>query len=191
MSIFAAALITTLALAADAQAPTPTPSPAVPAAATPAPKPAPELQKLAFLVGDWVHEETMHPGPAGPGGPRKGRSKAQWILGDHHLYVNYVSRNAANETIEARGLLGWDADKKAFYMHWYDNFGLAVRYLGDFAPDGGLVLNGEYVVQGKPMKEQFSIQKQEGGKVLFTSSVPGPDGVLKPALESLATPDKR
>jgi Protein of unknown function (DUF1579) len=164
---------------------------AVVASAAPAPRPAPELQKLAFLVGDWVHEETMYPGPLGPGGPRKGRSKGQWLLGDHYLYVNYVSRNAANETLEARGLLGWDPDKKAYRMDWYDSMGMAVHYTGDFTPEGTLVFNAEYVLQGKPVKEQFSIQKPEGGKVVFTSSMPGPDGTFKPVFQSVATADKK
>ena len=197
MKIAAAVVVACLAGAAEAQAPVPTPSPAAaasqPAAApTPAPpKAAPELQKLAFLVGDWIHEEVIHPGPMGPGGPGKGRSKAQWILGDQHLYVNYVSRNAAVGTIEARGLLGWDPDKKVYRMDWFDNQGQAVHYSGDFTPEGVLILTAEYNFQGKPVKEVFSIQKQEGGKVLFTSAMPGPDGILKPAFESAAAPEKK
>jgi hypothetical protein len=198
MKLVAAVILALTAPGADAQAPTPAPVPAAsptpPAAAAPAkpaPKPAAELQKLAFLVGDWVHEETVHPGPMGPGGPRKGRSKVQWILGDHHLYVNYVSRNSANETVEARGLLGWDAEKKAYYMHWYDNTGMAARYSGDFSPEGTLALNAEYVHQGNPVREQLTIKQQEGGKVLFSSAMAGPDGAPKPVLESVATADKR
>ena len=188
MRIFAAPVLALAATAAQAQAPTPAPAAAT---AAPAPKPAPELQKLAFLVGDWVHEETVAPGPMGPGGPRKGRSKAQWILGEHHLYVNYVSRDAANQTLEARGLLGWDPEKKAYRMGWYDNMGTAVQYQGDFTPEGTLVLNAEYALQGKPVKEQLSIQKQEGGKVVFTSSQLGADGTMKAVLESVATAEKK
>jgi hypothetical protein len=191
MHIVVVTLLAVLAPGAELQAPTPPPAAPTAAPAAPAPKPAPELAKLAFLVGDWIHEETMHPGPLGPGGPRKGRSKAQWILGDHHLYVNYVSRSAANETLEARGLLGWDADQKAYRMDWYDSTGLAVHYTGDFSPEGVLVLNAEYLFQGKPVREQFSIQRQEGGKLQFTSSMPGPDGALKPVFESLATAEKK
>lgn len=195
MKILVSALV--LCAGSWAQAQTP-PAPAAPAsqpapapAPTPAPpKPAAELQKLAFLVGDWVHDEVYHPGALGPGGPGKGRSKAQWILGDHHLYVNYVSRGAMGN-IEARGLLGWDAEKKAYYMDWYDNMGQAVRYLGDFTPEGALVLNAEYMMNGQRVKEEFTVKRQEGGKVLFVSAMPGPDGALKPVFESTATPDKK
>jgi hypothetical protein len=191
--IAATALVAAFAGGTQAQAPAPSPaaSPTPAAAPTPAPpKPAPELQKLAFLVGDWIHDETVHPGPMGPGGPGKGRSKTQWILGDHHLYVNYVSRNAAMGTLEARGLIGWDPDGKAYRMDWYDNMGAAIHYRGDFTPEGTLVFNAELMLQGKPVKEQLSIQRQEG-KLVFTSSLPGPDGALKPAFESVATPEKK
>jgi hypothetical protein len=80
--IACAAVLTCAPALLSAQAPTP--APAEPAAAAapappPLPKPAPEVQKLAFLVGDWVHEETFHPGPAGPGGAGKGRSKSAWV----------------------------------------------------------------------------------------------------------------
>jgi hypothetical protein len=197
MKIAALAVVACLAGRAEAQAPTPSPAaaasqPAPAAAPTPAPpKPAAELQKLAFLVGDWIHEETIHPGPMGPGGPGKGRSKAQWILGDHHLYVNYVSRNAATGTVEARGMLGWDPHNKVYRMDWYDNMGVAAHYVGDFTPDGKLVLTAEYAIQGKPVKEVFSIQRQDGGKLMFTSAMPGPDGTLKTVFESVAAPEKK
>jgi uncharacterized protein DUF1579 len=190
-------LVSALVLGAGSwvQAQTP-PAPAAPAsqpapAATPAPpQPALELQKLSFLVGDWVHDEVHHPGAMGPGGPAKGRSKAQWILGDHHLYLNYVSRGAMG-SIEARGLLGWDADKKAYHLDWYDNLGQAVRYQGDFNPEGALLLSAEYTLNGQRVKEELTIKRQEGGKVLFVTALPGPDGALKPVFESTATPDKK
>lgn len=173
-----------------AQAPAETPAAA--AAPTPPalPKPGPEVQKLAFLVGDWVHEETFHPGPTGPGGPGKGRSKSAWALGDHHLYTIYTT-NSPMGKLEARGFLGWDGEKKAYRLSWFDNMGSATVFVGDFDAQGALVLSSEYTYQGQPVKERLTITKSADGKVTFSSAMPGPDGAWKPMMDSVATPDAK
>lgn len=177
-------------LRAQAPAPAETPAAAAAPAAPALPKPGPEVQKLAFLVGDWIHEETFHPGPMGPGGSGKGRSKSAWVLGDHHVYTLYTT-NAPMGKLEARGLLGWDGEKKAYRLHWFDNMGSATMFGGDFDAEGALVLNAEYTFQGNPMKERLTIKKQADGKVVFSTAMPGPDGAWKPMLDSVATPDAK
>src|SRR4030095_7421055 len=134
-------LVSSVPSLAHAQAPAPAPaaSPAAEAAPTAAPpalpKPAPETQKLAFLVGDWVHEETFQPGPMGPGGNGKGRSKSAWAMGDHFVYTIYT-QNQPQGKIEARGFTGWDAEKKTYRMSWFDNSGGSTVYTGDFDAEG-------------------------------------------------------
>lgn len=184
-------------LLAVAQAPTPNPAapPASPAAeaAPPAPalpKPAPETRKLEFLVGDWVHEETFQPGPMGPGGSGKGRSKSAWAMGDHFVYTIYTT-NSPFGKLEARGFTGWDADRKAYRMSWFDNMGMATVYTGDFDAEGALVMNAEYAFQGTPVKERFTIRRQPDGKLVFSSAMAGPDGTYKTGMESVATPDTK
>lgn len=177
---------------AGAQAPAPSPTPAASPAATPAPlpSPAPELQKLDFLAGDWIHAENYYPGPMGPGGKGGGRSKTSWILGNHDLLVSYVTKTPMG-TIEGRGIFGWDPNKKAYRMDWFDNTGLATSYVGDFNAEGVLVLTGESVQGGRPVKEQITIKKQEDGTVLFTSQVADADGAMKTVMESLGTRDAK
>jgi Protein of unknown function (DUF1579) len=174
--------------AAQAPAPTPTPAASPSVAPAPLPTPAPETKKLDFLAGDWIHSENYYPGPGGPGGRGGGRSKATWILGNHDLLVTYVTK-APMGTIEGRGMLSWDAEKKAYRMDWYDNTGDVVHFTGDFNPEGVLVLSADRVHAGQPLKEQFLIKKQDDGTVLFTSQVAGPDGAMKTTMESLGTRD--
>lgn len=173
---------------AAAPAPQEAPAPAAAPAAPALPKPGPEVQKLAFLVGDWVHEETFHPGPGGPGGSGKGRSKSAWALGDHHVYTLYTT-NTPMGKLEARGMFGWDGEKKAYRLSWFDNMGSATLFHGDFDPSGALVMNAEYTFQGQPMKERLTISKSADGKLTFSSAMPGPDGTWKPMMDSVATPD--
>lgn len=183
-------LVLAVPAAASAQAPAPAPAqeaaPAVAATPAPLPTPAPEVQKLAFLVGDWVHEETFQPGPMGPGGTGKGRSKSAMALGDHYVYTIYTT-NSPMGKLEARGFFGWDREKKTYTMDWFDNMGMATQFRGDFDAEGALVLNTEYTWQGAPVKERFTVKKQPDGKVVFTSAMAGPDGAYKPMMESVGT----
>lgn len=194
MLVVAAALCAA-PLAAQAPAPSPAPVAPPPAAASPAaveaPRPAPELRKLAFLVGDWLHSENYPAGPSGPGGKGGGRSKTSWVLGEQHLYVIYASKTPMG-TVEGRGFLGWDADARAYRMDWFDNAGRSVRYVGDFAPDGALVLKGTVMRQGRTVEEGFTIAPQPEGKVLFTVTLPGEGGAPPVVvMESLASPETK
>jgi hypothetical protein len=188
----AVALLGPAVLLAQAPAP-PATEPAAPAAAPapPAmPKPGPEVQKLGFLVGDWIHEETFHPGPMGAGGSGKGRSKSAWVLGDHHVYTLYTT-NSPYGKLEARAIFGWDAEKKAYRLAWFDNLGSTTHFQGDFDASGALVMNAEYTVQGQPVKERLTVTKGADGKVTFSSAMSGPDGAWKPMMDSVGTPDKK
>ena len=186
-ALFAAAPVVA---AAQAPAPSPTPSASPSSAPAPLPTPAPEAQKLDFLAGDWIHAENYYPGPAGPGGKGGGRSKSSWILGNHDLLVTYITKTPMG-TIEGRGVLGWDPDKKAYRMDWFDNTGDAIHFTGDFNAEGVLVLAADRVHAGQPLEQQFLIKKQDDGTVLFTAQTAGPDGAMKTTMESLGTRDTK
>jgi hypothetical protein len=154
------------------------------------PSPAPELQKLNFLAGDWVHEETYNAGPMGAGSQGKARSKAAWVLGNHHLYVIYAAKSPTAQ-LEGRALLGWDRRTRQYYMDWYDSLGDATRYSGDFDASGALVLAADVNMEGRTVREQFTIKPLPDGKLVFTSAAPGPDGAMKTLFESRATAEAK
>jgi hypothetical protein len=192
------ALAAALAVPGLAKAQTPPAAPAPAAEAAPAapavpelPKPAPELQKLAFLKGDWVHDEKYEPGPMGPGGKGAGRSRNAWVLGEHHLYMVYAG-NTPMGKMEGRGFLRWDPAAKQYALDWFDNMGLAFHYKGDFSADGNtLTLGGEYSHGGQKVREQLTVAKQGEGQLKLTSALAVGDGAeLKPVAESTLTAAK-
>lgn len=177
--------------APPAASPAPAASPSAPASpAASAPAPAPELQKLGFLVGDWIHEETYAAGPMGPGGPGKARSKISWVLGNQHLYMIYANK-MANGQLEGRAFFGWDPRKRQYRLDWFDNMGDVSHYTGDFDAAGALVLTGEAMVDGRPTREQFSVKPQPDGKVVFTSAIAGAGGAMQTIFESTASPETK
>jgi hypothetical protein len=159
--------------------PTPTPAP------SDTPKPAPELAKLQFLVGEWVHDEIDHTAPTGTGSRRAARSRIGWILGGQWLYITYKSAGATDE-FEGRGLIGWDSVRKSYRLDWFDGRGEAQRYDGSFDPEETLVFDAEFKVGGERRRQQLSIKKQPGGKFLLMDSSSAGDAPLKLTLESLA-----
>jgi hypothetical protein len=177
-----AAAATPTADASPAASPTATPSP------TPVlgPKPTTELEALQFLVEERVHEEIYHPGALPPPGKAAARSKTVWILEGHRLYIVYKSRTAGGD-YEARGFFGWDSQRRLYTLDWFDNVGGARRYAGDFDPQGTLVLSAEFVFEGDPARELFSIHKQDGGKILFMIQRAIGDKAAKILLESMGS----
>ncbi len=184
VALAAALALPNLAMAQATAPPAPPPAAAAPAVPD-LPKPAPELQKLAFLKGDWVHDEKYEASAMGPAGKGAGRSRNQWVLGDHHLYMVYAG-NTPMGKIEGRGFLRWDPSAKLYTLDWFDNMGLAFHYMGDFGPDGALTLAGEYSHGGQKVRERLTVQKQEDGQVKLTSAMAVGDGTeMKPVAESM------
>ena len=149
---------------------------------------APELQRVAFLVGDWTHTELYHRGAQPQSSPGAGRSKASWLLGDHFLYVLYASRGPWGY-FEARGLLSWDAAEKAYRMDWFDDRGHTRRLRGVSTRPGELTLTGEIDVEGRGEEGQITIRHREDGKLLLTVEA-SPTGQPKgtPLLEAILSP---
>jgi hypothetical protein len=168
---------------ADGGAPIATPAPT----ATETPKPIPELAKLQFLVGDWVHDEIDHTAASAGGTRRAARSRIGWILGGQRLYFTYKSAGPSGD-YEGRGLLGWDTEAKAHRLDWFDSRGAAQRYDGRFDPEDTLVFSAEFKADGERQRQQLTIKKQPGGKFLFIDSIAAGDRPMKTTLESLAQP---
>jgi hypothetical protein len=162
---------------------TPTPT-AVP---TPEPpKAPPELTKLQFLVGDWLHEEIHHGGAGGVPVRGVARSRMAWILGGHRLYLVYKSVGPKGD-YEGRGLFGWEAGEKAYRLDWFDNHGGVQRYLGGFEPDEALVFSAETSSDDGRRRQQLTIRKQPGNKFLLTDESASGDQAMALTLESLAS----
>jgi hypothetical protein len=130
-----------------------------------------DMQKLDFLVGEWVHEEVHQGDPSGVGVKGAARSKNAWIHGGHHLYHLYKSKRPEGE-LEGRALLDWDAESNRYRLHWFDSRGQTVRLVGTFDPDGVLVFRTE----PPSAAYQVKVKRLDGGKILFSA----------PQLESLA-----
>jgi hypothetical protein len=172
-------LVPSIAVAQGGPPAATTPPPAAPAA----PQLAPELGKLEFLIGEWVHEEVHPDTPSGVGAKGAARSKNTWIHDGHHLYHLYKSRRPDGRELEARGVMGWQTEARQYRFHWFDSTGAMTVYGGTFDPEGTLVL-----VAGTPdagPHREIRIRRVEG-KILFL--FPGFESLAQPAPKSSDAP---
>jgi hypothetical protein len=102
--------------------------------------PAAEIEALASLAGDWqVQLEDSRPG-ADPQLIAGGRASIEACLGAHFLTWE-VSFFLADRTVEAHGLLGFDADAHRYQFLWLSELAPGMRLAqGRGDPARGIVL---------------------------------------------------
>jgi hypothetical protein len=100
----------------------------------PMPKPAPELQKLAYLAGQWEGESETKPSPMGPGGKVHTTQSCEWFPGGFFL-VCRSKYTSGMGTIEGMSEFGYDATGKAYTYHSINNFGEAESATGTVTGD--------------------------------------------------------
>jgi hypothetical protein len=108
--------------------------PSAASAQPPMPKPAPELQKLAYLAGQWEGESETKPGPMGPAGKVHTTQSCEWFPGGFFL-VCRSKYTGGMGTIEDMSEFGYDAVGKTYTYRSINNFGEAGSATGAVAGD--------------------------------------------------------
>lgn len=138
------------------------------------PKPGPDHQKLHALVGSWTGEETMYPGPMGPGGKSVGFSESRISPDGFWLITEYHQKVGAQTTFHGHGVIGWDTFGKRYLWYWVDSMGMpppnatAGKFVGNDLVFESQTPHGltryTYALQGAK-KYQFKIEvSPDGGK---------------------------
>ena len=118
------------------------------------PKPGPEMAKLKLLMGSFSVEERHPAGAMGPAGGGKGVCHTTMGPGGFTLVIDYTATTGVMKGMKGHGLLGWDAEVKAYKQFWTDSNGpMMVQSMGDWDGDR-LVMKSEGTMMGKAYKEQ-------------------------------------
>jgi hypothetical protein len=87
------------------------------------PKPGPRHEKLKAMVGEFVGEETMMPGPWSPEKQqRTGKIKAR-MLESFFVISDYEQSAEGQVTFRGHGVYGWDPQSECYRMYWFDSMG--------------------------------------------------------------------
>lgn len=88
------------------------------------PKPGDAHRLLARLAGTWVGEETMHPGPMGPGGTSRGFTLSRMSPDGFYLLADYRQEKGGATSFHGHGVIGYDALGKRYLWYWADSMGM-------------------------------------------------------------------
>jgi hypothetical protein len=81
---------------------------------------------LCMLEGSWIGQEKIHPSPLVPGGAiAKGRVVNRSALDGFAIIQDYEQETDGKVNFKGHGVFRWDAEKRAYVLHWFDSFGLA------------------------------------------------------------------
>ena len=136
------------------------------------PKPTEQHKKLERLAGKWVGEERIAGSPHTTETKANGTLDFRMDLGDLFAIVDYVEQSDGKTLMAGHGVIGWDAKKKSYTLHWFDTFGSPPgapgmgEWRGDALKfhqegsgntifelaDGGLIFKIEMNLDGKGMK---------------------------------------
>ena len=153
----------------------------------PKPKFTAELRELSFLVGNFASDITIKETPISKPGPGKGTIISQWGLDSTFLLLN-VDEISLQGRYRWHGYLTYDKLEKKYRMWWFNNWGEASDYRGEFVRDT-LVLEGEMQTPEKIMKLKLLWHKQ-GEKVVLRVMADFGEG-YKPLSERIAKRLKR
>lgn len=115
-----------------------------------APKPGPELQKLAYFVGNWKEagKSTAH----GMEGPVSSTQKWEWASGGFFL-VGHSSNKSPMGEFTIMSVLGYDLASKMYTYNIFDSWGDAFLAKGTVSGDTW-TWTTEMIMEGKTMKSR-------------------------------------
>ncbi|HYC79163.1 MAG TPA: DUF1579 family protein [Planctomycetota bacterium] len=135
------------------------------------PKPGPLHKKLETLVGTWVGDETMHPGPMGPGGKAKGKTVSRMLDG-FFLISDYEQESGGKIMFRGHGVMGVDPQSQKYQWYWADSMGMAPCAATPGTWDGD-VFNFEHDTPHGRMRYRYVMQGADRYRFTIDSSRDG------------------
>jgi hypothetical protein len=153
-------------------------------ASMPVPQPAPEMEKLTkALVGSWIIQEKIFPGPMAPqGGTGKGSETIRKGPGGFSLLMDYQGN--AMGPFTGHGVTTWAPEKKMYETAWVDSMtpGGVTKMTGTWEGES-LVLTGTDTSMGKPMEMRHTYSNLTPKTFTYTMEMGEPGGKLEKVME--------
>jgi hypothetical protein len=119
------------------------------------PKPGPEVRRLEVFLGKWITQGEAKASPYGPAGRVTAMETFEWLPGAFFMLHRSEGRQGMIEFNWVE-VLGYDARKKIYTTHTFDNFGNSVLWEGTWR-DNTLTWIADSYIAGKALKERCMI----------------------------------
>ena len=155
-------------------------------------KPTDQHRKLEKLVGSWHGDEKLGAFPGMKHKTAVGTWNARLDLGGSFLVVDYIQTADGKEVFRGHGVIGWNAKKKAYTLHWFDSYGSPPSEPGYAQEEKNSrwifvhdypTHKGHTIFEVSKNELRFKVEMSEGGKP-FTTAIEGrytKDGALQQA----------
>jgi hypothetical protein len=126
------------------------------------PKPGPEVQKLAYFVGNWNEKgkSTMH----GAIGPVSSTQEWEWMSGGFFV-VGHSDNKSPMGDFKLMAVLGYDPEAKMYSYNAFDSWGEVITAKGTVSGDTW-TWTSEMMMEGKSMKTR--VTEKEVSKTQYT-----------------------
>jgi hypothetical protein len=116
------------------------------------PKPGPEVERLAYFVGNWneVGKSTAH----GMEGPVSSTQEWKWVSGGFFLEGHSVNKTPGGD-FSITAILGYDPETKMYVYNAFDSWGESITAKGTFS-GGAWTWMTESMMQGKPIETRLT-----------------------------------
>jgi len=149
------------------------------------PKPGPEHKKIAYFAGTWTGEADAKASPFGPAGKSVWTDKCEIYPGGFFVVCNTDGKGPAGE-MKGVGILGWDADEKAYTSYGIDNMGFAALYRGHRRNDVW-TWTGRMKVGGKEIRGRYTLKELSPTAYKFKWEMAEGDGPFATLMEGKET----
>jgi hypothetical protein len=122
---------------------------------------------LQALAGNWEITSRMWMDPSKPPSESKGSETAEWILGGRYLQSS-IKATMMGMPMEGRGTMGYDNNRKKYFLTWIDNFGTGVA-----TAEGVLDRTGKILTLYGKMDEPTTGERDKPVKYVYRGE--GPD----------------
>ena len=127
-------------------------------------KPGPDQKRLEVFLGKWTNQGEANASPYGPAGRITARETFEWLPGGFFMIHRADGRQG---TIESKWIeiIGYDARKKIYTTHTFDNFGNSVLWQGTWR-EKTLTWTADSFVAGRSLKERCPINVDSPDKLV-------------------------
>ncbi len=123
------------------------------------PRPGPEVQKLAYFVGEWKFEGDSKESAFGPAGKFSGTETCEWFAGGFQVICRSAATGPAGK-ITGLSIFAYDGEKKQYTVYGIDSTGFSLLASGTVSGDTW-TYDWTGTVGGKPAKIQATMQTSE------------------------------
>jgi hypothetical protein len=126
------------------------------------PKPGPEVERLAYFVGNWneVGKSTAH----GMEGPVSSTQSWEWTAGGFFLEGHSNNKSPAGD-FSIMAVLGYDPETKTYTYNAFDSWGEQIMAKGSVSGDTWTWIT-QSMMQGKPIETRLT--EKELSKTQYT-----------------------